>query len=218
MQLNDNNKFEVNVEGNVKISAIGSWVLTSFRQSYLTSGPPLPHFSLSLLSLSLLSVLLCLSLFVLLTLSHLMHTPLHRRPISACWYVTTPGSAVVYHPVDPDPIHQPTPAPPQNFTCRVLNGLYIWEPMTFSTAGQYEFVAMFYNSVSTANGTIPFGVVQGECSVLHCLIVHTYFVCSLVPRLPDLFNVCTRKEGWDWPGDEAISCVHDQCDLWLHFS
>ena len=108
-----------------------------------------------------------------------MHTPLHRRPISACWYVTTPGSAVVYHPVDPDPTHQPTPAPSQNFTCRVLNGLYIWEPMTFSTAGQYEFVAMFYNSASTANGTIPFGVFQGECSVLYCSCTHTLCVYSL---------------------------------------
>lgn len=103
-----------------------------------------------------------------------VHTYTCRRPISACWYVTTPVS-VEYHPVDHDPTDQPTPAPSYNFTCRVMNDVFFLEPMSFPTAGQYVFVAVFHNSASQANNTISFEVVQGEwflvCSIvfkIHC--------------------------------------------------
>lgn len=90
-----------------------------------------------------------------------VHTHTCRRPISACWYVTTPGS-VTYHPVDPNPTDQPSPAPSHNFTCRVMNDVFLLEPMSFPTAGQYVFVAEFHNSASQANNTVSFEVVQGE--------------------------------------------------------
>ena len=107
-----------------------------------------------------------------LPFSHLVHPQNCRRPILACWYVTIPGS-IVYHPVDPDPTHQPTPAPSLNFTCRLMTGTSLWEPMTFLTAGQYVFIAVFYNSASKANSTIPFGVVQGEWFLMCTLLMHT---------------------------------------------
>ena len=130
-----------------------------------------------------------------LPLSHLIHPQNCRRPISACWYVTTPGS-IEYHPVDPDPTPQPTPAPSFNFTCRLMTDAFLWEPMTFPTAGQYVFVAVFYNNASKANSTIPFGVVQGEwflmCTIAfktHCSCTHYQLGCmrSTVMYMLELF-------------------------------
>jgi hypothetical protein len=43
-----------------------------------------------------------------------------------------------------------------------MNEMFLLEPMSFPTAGQYVFVAVFYNSASQASDNISFEVVEGE--------------------------------------------------------
>ena len=136
-----------------------------------------------------------------------VHTHTCRRPISACWYVTTPGS-VTYHPVDPDPTDQPSPAPSHNFTCRVMNDVFLLEPMSFPTAGQYVFVAEFHNSASQANNTVSFEVVQGEwflvCSIVFKIHYHSMHSQIISIEMHELLHVeCTLIQefplGYPWP-------------------
>ena len=80
----------------------------------------------------------------------------------------------MYHPIDPEPTHQPTVAPSPVYTCELMNETVLTVYMTFYAVGQYVFVAVFYNYASRTNGTIPFGVIQSEFT-LFSLVDECYF-------------------------------------------